>query len=232
MKVALVTGANRGLGKGFVEYLLTQDYRIFAGVRDPEKTTFTQNNVTAIPLDVADDESIKHAFSLVKAEIQTLDLLINNAGTNKESATNNRKELVSKLDKMDRSIMLRMFDINSVSPLLVLKQFSPLMSQDSFVINVSSDRASFHDEFENSNGNYGYRASKIALNMLTFCSLYDLPKGVRTFAVHPGSVRTDMNPTGDYSPKEQAEKIIAITKNWKQEFNGKFLRYDGTLYPL
>ena len=68
--------------------------------------------------------------------------------------------------------------------------------------------------------------------MLTFCSLFDLPKNVKTFAVHPGGVKTDMNPNGEHVPIEQAEKMIAITKNWKEEFNGKFLRFDGTFYPL
>jgi hypothetical protein len=45
-------------------------------------------------------------------------------------------------------------------------------------------------------------------------------------------VKTDMNPTGDQLPFEQAKSIIDITKNWSDEFNGKFLRYDSTLYPL
>ena len=68
--------------------------------------------------------------------------------------------------------------------------------------------------------------------MLTFCSVKDLPSNVKTFAVHPGSVKTNMNQQGDQTPYEQAEKIISITKNWKEEFNGRFLRYNGVEYPL
>ena len=160
-------------------------------------------------------------------------MIVNNAGVNKDTATNNHKEYVCNLGSLKREDLLKMFDVNSISPLMILQKFPPLLTSDpSFVINISSCRASFHDEFDNSTGNYGYRASKIALNMLTFCSVKDLPSNVKTFAVHPGSVKTNMNQQGDQTPYEQAEKIISITKNWKEEFNGRFLRYNGVEYPL
>ena len=160
-------------------------------------------------------------------------MLINNAGTNKDTATNNHKELVCTLPQLDRKSLLKMFDINSISPMMVLKYFLPLLKGNpSFAINISSARSSYKDENPNTNGNYGYRASKAALNLMTLGSLFDLPPNVKTFAVHPGSVKTDMNPVGTDLPLEQAKKIISITDNWKEEFNGKFLRFDGTLYPL
>ncbi len=116
---------------------------------------------------------------------------------------------------------------------MILKIFlSLLVPNPAYVIHISSNRASYHDELINTNANYGYRASKAALNMMTFCSLFDLPKNIRTFSVHPGIMKTDMNPTGKDDPLGQAKKIIAITDNWKEELNGKFLRYDGTFYPL
>ena len=67
--------------------------------------------------------------------------------------------------------------------------------------------------------------------MLTFCSVMDLPDNVKTFSVHPGDVKTDMNEDGTDLPFDQAKKIIEITNNWKDEMNGRFLRYDGTYYP-
>ena len=113
------------------------------------------------------------------------------------------------------------------------KHCLPLLNgKPSFVINISSGRASFKDEFENSTANYGYRGSKAALSMYTFCSTTDLPENVQTFSVHPGDVHTDMNPEGNQTPVEQAEKIIAITENWQEAYNGKFMRWDGTYYPL
>jgi NAD(P)-dependent dehydrogenase (short-subunit alcohol dehydrogenase family) len=236
MKAIFITGANRGLGKGFVEYSLNKGYRVFAGVRNildfDEKLT-SNHNLTLIPVDITDEVSITNAFLLVKKETEHLDFLVNNAGNNKDSATNNNKDIVCKLSQLDRNVLLDMFNVNSISPMMVLKQFLPLLQgKPSFVINISSARSSNKDENQNTNGNYGYRASKAALNLMTVASLFDLPPNVRTFAVHPGSVKTDMNPTGTDLPIDQASKIIEITNNWKDEFNGKFLRYDGTIYPL
>lgn len=236
MKNAFITGGNRGLGKGFAEYLLSEGYRVFIGVRHPEtvpEDLINNRNLNINKLDVLDDESILEAFKQVSLKTGNLNLLVNNAGFNKDSATNNHKELVSKLDVLDRSSLVKMFNANSISPILVVKAFLPLLNTDpAFVINISSARSSYKDENENTIGNYGYRASKAALNMMTFASTWDLPKNVRTFSVHPGSVKTVMNPTGSDDPIKQAMRIIEITNNWKDEFNGKFLRYDGTLYPL
>lgn len=231
-KSAFVTGAGRGLGKGFVEYLLDQGYYVFAGVRSLE-AHMPSEMLEYIECDIANDDSIRKCRDTIASKIKSLDILINNAGLNKDSATNGHKELVTNLKDLQRKSLLEMFNVNAISPLLVAQQFLPLLTATpSFVINISSCRASFHDEFENPTGNYGYRASKVALNMYTFCSVRDLPKNIKTFAVHPGSVRTDMNPGGSQTPYQQAESIFSITKSWKEEYNGKFMRWDGSLYPL
>jgi NAD(P)-dependent dehydrogenase (short-subunit alcohol dehydrogenase family) len=236
MKTAFVTGGGRGLGKGFAKYFLDKGFQVFIGVRNPKKVgedLENNKNLVAVKIDVSDDESIKSAFQEVAKKADHIDYLINNAGLNKDSATNNKKGLVCNLNVLDRASLLKMFNVNSISPMMVIKFFLPLLnSKPSFVVNISSARSSYKDEYPNSNGNYGYRGSKAALNMMTFSSLFDLPQNVKTFAVHPGGVKTDMNPTGEHKPIEQAKRIINITENWKDEFNGKFLRFDGTFYPL
>lgn len=230
MKAAFITGAVRGLGKGFVQVFLEQGFLVFAGVRNASSSFLKHKNLRIIPLDVSSDESITNAIKIVSREADHLDYLVNNAGLNKDTATNGHKELVCNLSSLDRETLLKMFDVNTVSPMMVLKACLPLLAKaKSFVINISSNRASLLDV--NDNGNYGYRASKAALNIMTLSSLFDLPKNVKTFAIHPGSVKTDMNPTGRNSPHEQAQKIIAITNRWRKTYNGKFLRIDGTIYP-
>lgn len=233
MKTVLITGAGRGLGKGFVEYFLDQGFLVFAGVRDIAETSLKKHdNLKIIPLDVTSELSIEKALDLVSKETEHLDYLVNNAGVNKDTATKNNMGIVCSLPKLNRKVLLEMFDINAISPMMVLAKFLPLLNADpSFVVNISSNRASFSDK-TNTSGNYGYRASKVALNMMIVASLFDLPKNVKTFAVHPGDVRTDMNPAGVSAPYEQAKKIIAITLNWKDKNNGKFLRSDGSQYPL
>lgn len=233
MKSAFITGANQGLGYGFVEYLLGEGWKVFGGVRRKTSSLPSAENLSWIEMELSDDESIARAVAQVREQTEIIDLLINNAGINKDTATDNHKEKASDLKDLERTVLQKMFDINSVAPLMVLQRFLPLLTANpAFVINISSDRASFHDEFENIYGNYGYRASKIALNMLTFCSLHDLPANIKTFAVHPGDVRSGMNPDGPDDPKVQAQKIVAIVEDWNDDWNGKFMRYDGSLYPL
>ena len=100
---------------------------------------------------------------------------------------------------------------------------------NSFLINISSERASF--ENKNTHANYGYRASKVALNMITQCLLFDLPQNVSTFAVHPGWVKTDLNPSGVLSPEESARSILHILDTWDSSMNGAYLDTDGSPFP-
>ncbi len=236
MKTALITGANRGLGRGFVEYFLSQGFMVFAGVRDKTKLPedFPKDeSLTIVQLDVSSDHSIESAYHDVSSKVDHLDFLVNNAGLNKDSATNGHNELVSNLSDLKRQELLEMFNVNTISPILIVKRFLPLLRLNpSFVINISSCRSSTKDEFPITSANYGYKASKAALNMMTLCSVLDLPSNIKTFAVHPGSVKTHMNPKGVQTPREQVEKIIKIANNWDDSLNGHFLRYDGSLYPL
>ena len=233
MKSAFITGANRGLGYGFVEHFLNQGYQVFATTRKITDTLLKHENLIWVECDVKNDSSIEKAFETVRSKTDSLSFLINNAGVNKDTIIEGNKDLVSKLGYLDRKALMNMFNINSVSPIIVTQRFITLLiDSPCYVINISSARASFHDGHAGSTANYGYAASKVALNMLTFCSESELPKNVRTFAVNPGGVKTDMNPDSESEPINKVDKIISITANWKVEYNGKFVHYDGTLYPL
>ncbi len=235
MQTVLITGASQGLGRGFVEELLDAGARVFAGVRSSTSLDDLAGHeqLTVLPLDVSDDESIQQAVAAITTHVDHLDMLINNAGVNKDSATNNHKELVCAIDSLDRASLLAMFDVNTIGPMMVLKQCKPLLTaKPSFVINVSSCRASFHDKWNSDNPNYGYSASKVALNMMTARSVYDMPKTIQTFAVHPGDVHTSMNPAGETKPRTAARHILDIASKWDPDNNGKFFDCSGELYPL
>lgn len=233
MKVALVTGAGKGLGKGFVDYLSQNGYVVYAGIHHVEdKIQFKAANIKPLKLDVEDDESIARASQFIEAKEGKLDLLINCAGVNKDTATSNHKDLVTKIRSLDRQSMLKMFNINSLSPLMVTKCLLPLMKgSNCFIINISSDRASFQNAMNDTNANYGYKASKAALNMLNKVLVFDLPRNVSVVAVHPGSVNTNMNPNGSLKPVEAAQKICQIIAKWNPKLNGQFVRNDGSIYP-
>ncbi len=233
MNIALVTGAGKGLGKGFVEYLLNKGYFVYAGVRDVKSTEIEQqsSNLQIIQLNVEDDESIHSAITEIQQQHGKLHLLVNNAGLNKDTATGNHKEQVCKLEYLDRGALNKMFSVNSVSPLMVAKYAAPLMTDaGSFIVNISSNRASYQD-VTNKNANYGYRSSKIALNMITQCMVMDMSANISVFAVHPGSVLSGMNPDGLMQPIKAAKNIYDIIENWNPENNGKYLNNNGAVFP-
>ena len=234
MKVALVTGAGKGLGKGFAEFLSENGYFVYAGVHKlSDKAQSPPLNVKILELDVRDDKSIAQSIETIKSDRGEIDLLVNNAGLNKDSATSGNKELVTRLDSLDRQALLKMFDVNAVGPLMVVKHAIELMKNDpAYIINISSERASYENAMHDSHANYGYKASKAALNMLSKVLVFDLPKNVSVVAVHPGGVRTNMNPNGAFEPKQAATKIHKIIENWDPELNGKYVYNDGSLHPL
>ena len=97
MKYAFVTGAGRGLGVGFVDYLLDQGYFVFAGVREIKEDYKNKENLAYIVCDVSSDDSIQKCFETISSKTDILDLIVNNAGVNKDSVTNGHKEKVSEL---------------------------------------------------------------------------------------------------------------------------------------
>ena len=229
MKTALVTGSNRGIGKALADYYVAQGFTVYAGARNISNMPGSNPNLRPIVLDVEDDNSIRAAIATIKAESSNLDLVINNAGVSKGSATGGHSELVSELRLLDREKLLGMMDVNTISPLMVAKYAVPIMARPgSFIINISSLRATYANSADG-NGNYGYSSSKLALNMMTLCLAHDLPGNISTFAVHPGSVQTGMNPAGQMTPAESAEYIGSIIQNWNPNLNGKFLNYDGAV---
>lgn len=226
MKIALVTGATRGIGQGLVQVLSKNGYLVYAGTRNGRPGA-SYNNVTYLQLDVQDDHSISSAITEIKRQQGHLDLLVNNAGIVRVPP--HERETVSSLAVIDRQDMLTLMDVNAVSPLMVIKYAAPIMTRDKcFIVNISSDRSSYFTP--DTKGNYGYSASKIALNMITHCLLHDLPDNVSTFAVHPGWVRTDMNPRGVIEPEEAARKILSTLDHWGPTLNGQFLDNDGTQF--
>ena len=230
MKRAFVTGANRGIGKALAQELAAKGYFVYVGMRSVSESPFVQETVRPVAIDVLSDESIQKAAKVVSGD-GALDILINNAGTNVDITPGGKKEHLTILKDVSREALLAMFDVNSVGPLMVAKYFVPIMTNEgSFIINVSSDRASFANQ--NTNANYGYRSSKIALNMFTQCLLFDLPKNVSTFAVHPGWVKTDLNPHGVITPAESAQKVLGILDMWKPTMNGTFLDNDGSPFQI
>jgi NAD(P)-dependent dehydrogenase (short-subunit alcohol dehydrogenase family) len=226
-KTAFITGANRGLGLGFVQVLLERDYTVFGGTREISDSLLVHPNLHWLECDVIKNPSIRCAFATIQEQVGSLSLLINNAGIKSESV----KKSGTLLD-LNRDHLMHILDVNLVSPAMVIKIMSPLLTEDpSYIIQVSSARASHFKTPEKTEVDIGYDTSKAALLMLTACCVSELP-GVRIMSVNPGSVKTDMNPDGENSPRDRAEEIILLTENWQLEYQGGFVKHDGGLHPL
>jgi len=238
MNTILITGSNRGLGLGFVKAYLAKGDKVIATCRNPQAAIELQElaksnpNLSILPLDVTSDESLQTLVSTLA--INKIEVLVNNVGVNSRSVNADASK-TRKLKNIDRNIMLEMFNVNAVSPLMVTKYLLPLLEVGKgTIINISTQRASFNDPDPSEDPNYGYCSSKVALNMFTNELAKEITSlGIKTFAVHPGGVKTDMNAQyGEIQPQTAAENIIKIAENLTVDDSGKFFNFDGKLFPL
>ncbi len=219
-----ITGANRGLGLGFVQHYANRGDNIIAGCRIPEQAVELKELVPKehiIRIDVADPESIAQTVGRVRELVNRLDILINNAGVGEDTSA----ELPSFDD------LIRTYSTNAIGPVLLTKQLKTLLSKGSKVVNVTSRMGSIADN--TSGGYYDYRMSKAALNMATKnLHLEQYQHGVIVFAIHPGWVRTDMGGASALlSVEESVRGMVQVIDTASTEVGGTFLGYDGEEIP-
>lgn len=180
--VALVTGANRGLGLSFVEGLLKRGaQRVYAAARRPEALdaalALDSRRVVPLALDVTSQQSVLEAA----ARAEDVTLLINNAGL---LASYNVLEASEEQLRAD-------IDVNYFGPLRLSRAFGPLLARapEAGIVNVLSVVS-----LASMPALGGYSASKAAAHSLTQSLRAELQKrdGVRVFAAFPGPIDTDM----------------------------------------
>jgi NAD(P)-dependent dehydrogenase (short-subunit alcohol dehydrogenase family) len=187
--VALVTGANRGLGKAFAEALL--DYgatKVYAGARDA--STITNPRLTPLQFDVTDDKSIAAAV----AQAQDVSIVINNAGI----AT--KDEILG-----DEAALRRIMETNFFGLIAVTRAFAPVLEKNGggALVNMLSD-ASWRQARLGS-----YAVSKSAAWAATNATRVQLaPQGTLVTGVHVGFVDTDL--AADYDLPKIAPSEVAI----------------------
>lgn len=204
-----ITGAGRGVGLSLVEAFRDANYRIFAGFREPsaalEALASSTAEIRTVPIDVTQAESVRAAARRVSAEIDGLDILVNNAAILPESGRGT-------LETTNVEVGLSVFDVNSLGPLRVTQAFLPLLRKGArrLIVNVSSEAGSVGDCWRKDD--FLYCMSKSALNMQTAILKNALaPEGFQLLAVHPGWVRTTMGgPEATLSPSESAAALRTL----------------------
>jgi NAD(P)-dependent dehydrogenase (short-subunit alcohol dehydrogenase family) len=224
MGVAVVTGANRGLGAEWVSQLLENGWQVYAGYRNDlgRLATFADEKLTTHVLDVQSNESVELFANNAPEKI---DLLINNAGVADGRWRN--------LTEIDDKWALEVIDINALGPVRVVKSLYEKMQHDSLtnVAMVSSLMASIDDC--HMGRSYAYRASNTALNMFTVSMKKEAIEDNISFVIlHPGWVKTDMG--GDRAPVEIPDSVSGmrnVLASRTLENTGEFVQYDGQILP-
>lgn len=190
-RIALVTGANRGLGFETCRQLARLGLRVILTSRDPRRgeqaaaaLTGQSFTVDFHPLDVTSENSITDLCGFIDRQYGRLDVLVNNAGVYLD-------EGVSVFDVPMHQFRLTM-ETNFFGPLSLCRAFVPLMKKHGYgrVVNVSSGFGSVSEP-----GGFiaSYRVSKVALNALTRIVAAEVnSREIKVNAVDPGWVRTDM----------------------------------------
>lgn len=234
-QVALVTGANRGLGLEVARQLARRGVFPVLGARNADRGIAAVGALraegldgVAVRLDVTDDNDVAGCLDLVLSHLGRLDIVVNNAGVFPES----RQGRVCAADCASGRTLLELLDVNSVGAYRVAAAALPIMLRRGYgqIVNVSSDMA-ISEALSASGalaGGYcvGYRMSKTALNTMTQVLAAEVAgTGVRINAVTPGRVRTEMGrPDADRSLAEGADSIVWLAMLGDECPNGKLVR--------
>lgn len=210
-KVALVTGANRGLGLETSRQLARMGVKVLMGARRVSKGRETAKklqkeglDVEFILLDVTKPEHIKEVRKQIEGRFGKLDILVNNAGMihSEEPLISNSVETISP------GALRKTFDVNFFGAVELTQALLPLIkkSQAGRIVNVSSILGSLTYQSEESNEfkPFAYDASKAALNQFTIhlaAALKDTT--IKVNSAHPGWVKTDMG--GSDAPMDVTE---------------------------
>ena len=224
MRVAVVTGASRGIGSEFVVRLLQDDWKVYAGYRSEKHRLelIDDENLVCFPLDVTNNLSIKRFCNNI---VENVDLLINNAGVPDGRWRN--------ISEIDDEWVLQVLDINSVGPVRMVKELYGKMSHNSLttVAMISSLMGSIDDC--HSGRSYAYRASKTALNMFSVAMKKEsVEHNISFLILHPGWVKTRMG--GEHAPVELFESVdgmLSLINNHTLEDSGRFVQYNGVDLP-
>jgi NAD(P)-dependent dehydrogenase (short-subunit alcohol dehydrogenase family) len=236
-RIALVTGANKGIGLEIARQLAQAGVCVIIGARDAERGEAAVKDLssqgldaTFVQLDLVDEASIAAAAATISNEHGRLDILVNNAG------------IVDGADggpsRASLQAVRRIFDTNFFGTLAVTQAMLPLLlkSAAARIVNLSSALGSLAVNGDPSSPFYsarltGYNASKAALNMLTVQLSAELRDTLHVVnAVSPGYVKTDLTGgNGFLTPEQGAKTPVKFALLGDDAVSGRHFGADGEI---
>jgi NAD(P)-dependent dehydrogenase (short-subunit alcohol dehydrogenase family) len=211
--IALISGANKGIGYEIARGLGAKKIRVLVGARDEARGLTAASKLKAegvdarfVKLDVTDHETIRNAAAWIEKQFGRLDILVNNAGV---------AEWGFKPSDIDLAKVREVYETNFFGPVALIQGMLPLLrkSEHGRVVNVSSSLGSLTLSSDPSSPfadflALGYNTSKSALNAMTVQfakELKDTP--IKVNAICPGYCATDIN--GNSGPRTAAQGAVA-----------------------
>lgn len=234
---ALVTGANSGIGKEVARQLTALGWTVLVGARDRERGEQAAAEVggRVLALDVTDAASVAEAV----AQVEVLDVLVNNAGVSLDTG--------DVLTEVGVEVFRRTYETNVFGVLAVTNAFLPALRRSAHprIVNVSSGTGSLtwstgpNPQFDYRAAGTGrgaaYRSSKTALDALTVFYAQALASdGVKVNALAPGLRATNLNPMAAASggdPAEAAAGVVRLATLPDDGPSGLLFSWDGTVAP-
>ncbi len=218
-RTALITGANRGIGREVAKELAELGWQVIATARDEAKAKKTASEighgVIGFPLDVTEEASVKLVANFLQEHFKRLDVLVNNAGV-----IGNNPMLDFNLEEVSH-----VMNANFMGPMRTSKYFLPLLkkSSDGRIINISSGMGELASLEQ---GGYGaYRLSKTSLNAFTILLAAELRgSSVKVMSMCPGWVKTDMGGAGATRSVEKGAETAVWLATADEVETGKFYR--------
>ena len=245
-KIALVTGANKGIGRAAAEQLAALGMTVLIGARDPRRgeeaaaaVRAAGGDAHAVTLDVTDPATVQEVAKHVEERFGHLDVLINNAGITGSGQVSPADAYDQVPSTVDLDMVRAVFETNVFGVIAVTNAMLPLLRRSPAprIVNVSSHAASLTltsdpgGPFATLLPSAAYSPSKTALTALTVQYANELRKdGVLVNAVAPGYVDTDSNNHSGYlTPAQGAAALVRLATLGADGPTAGFFGEDGPI---
>lgn len=235
-RIAVVTGANKGVGRAIAESLAAAGATVYLGARDAARGQAVVDELVAsgsdarlLELDVTDDAGVAAAATAVAEQVGRVDVLVNNAGAAFGWSTPPSREPMADIKAI--------YEVNVFGAIRVTQAFLPLLqaAPSANVVMVSSITGSLTAGLDETTpfariNQLGYNSSKTALNAVVVAFAKELrDSGIKVNAVEPGFVGTEMNDgRGPLTPAEGAAEPVRFALLGPDGPTGGFFGADGT----